>query len=91
MRLRAEVPRHWFKASEAAQYANEHGHSEVTVEMVRANVRLDLLRAYAIGTGHFYRIRIDDLDEWLDKHPWDREVNYVFAGGRWIAELDSEA
>lgn len=91
MRSRVEIPRRWFTASEAAKYANERGYSEVTVEMIRANVRLDLLPAYAIGTGWLYRLRLEDLDAWLDKHPWDRKFNYVFTGARWIAELDSEA
>jgi hypothetical protein len=59
------VPRRWLKASEAAEYANARGYPEVTLEMIRANVRLDLLPAYAVGTGFFYRLRVDDVDEWL--------------------------
>jgi hypothetical protein len=78
------------KAAEAAQYANDLGHLEVTVEMIRANVRLDLLPAYAIGKGHFYRLRVEDVDEWLDKRPWDQPVNYFFANGRWYAELETK-
>lgn len=57
--------------------------------MVRANVRLDLLPAYAVGTGFFYRLRVDDVDAWLEKRPWECPVSYYFVNGRWIAELDS--
>ncbi|MEM6110691.1 hypothetical protein AAHS21_31415 [Mycobacterium sp. 050272] len=77
------------KAAEAAEYARTQGYPEVTVEMIRANVKLDLLPAYAIGTGHYYRLRIEDVDEWLEKRPWERPVSYFFVSGRWIAELDS--
>jgi hypothetical protein len=45
------IPRKWLKACAAAEYANQRGYLEVAVEMVRANVTLDLLRAYAVGTG----------------------------------------
>lgn len=83
------MPLRWLKASEAAEYANARGYPEVTIEMIRANVRLDLLPAYAVGTGFFYRLRVEDIDEWLEKHPWDRPVTYFMADGRWIAELDS--
>lgn len=89
MRPRRQIPRKWLKASEAAEYANERGYPEVTVQMIRANVRLDLLPAYAVGTGFFYRLRTDDVDEWLEKRPWEAHVTYHFASGRWIAELDS--
>jgi hypothetical protein len=89
MRPRRDVPTRWMRAAEAAQYAKDRGYPEVTVEMIRANVRLDLLSAYAIGKGHFYRLRVEDVDEWLDKRPWEQPVTYFFANGRWYAELDS--
>jgi hypothetical protein len=37
------IPRKWLKACEAAEYANQRGYPEATVEMIRANVALDLL------------------------------------------------
>jgi hypothetical protein len=89
MRPRRHIPVRWLKASEAAEYANERGYPEVTVEMIRANVSLDLLPAYAIGTGFFYRLRVEDVDAWLEKRPWHRPVTYHMVNGRWIAELDS--
>lgn len=89
VRPRSNVPWKWLKASEAAEYANARGYPQVTVEMIRANVRLDLLPAYAVGTGFFYRLRVDDVDEWLEKRPWERSVTYFMVNGRWIAELDS--
>jgi hypothetical protein len=88
MRPRLEpIPRKWLKACEAAEYANQRGYPEVTVEMIRASVALDLLRAYAVGTGHFYRLRVDDVDAWLEQHPWNRPVAYHFDGRRWTAEI----
>jgi hypothetical protein len=83
------IPRKWLKASEAAEYANQRGYPEVTVEMIRANVALDLLRAYAVGTGHFYRLVVDDVDEWLERDPWNRPVTYHFDGWRWTAAIGS--
>ena len=59
------------------------------MEMIRANVRLDLLPAYAIGTGFLYRQSVDDVDEWLGKRPWEASVAYHLTNGRWIAELGS--
>ena len=90
MRPRLEpIPRKWLKTSEAAKYASRRGYPEVTIEMIRANVALDLLRAYAVGTGSFYRLRVDDVDEWLERHPWNRPITYHFDGWRWTAEIDS--
>jgi hypothetical protein len=89
LRPRWHIPTKWLKASEAAAYAIERGYPEVTVEMIRANVSLDLLPAYAIGTGFFYRLRVDDVDDWLEKRPWEASVAYHLTNGRWIAELDS--
>jgi hypothetical protein len=83
------MPRKWLKASEAAEYANQRGYPEVKVEMIRANVALDLLRAYAVGTGLFYRLAVDDVDEWLEQHPWRRPVIYHFDGWRWTAAIGS--
>ena len=57
--------------------------------MIRANVQLDLLPAYAIGKGHFYRLQVADVDEWLEERPWEQPVTYYIANGRWYAELDS--
>jgi hypothetical protein len=89
MRPRRDIPAVWLKPSEAADYANGLGYPMVTLEMIRANVRLGLLPAYAIGTGFFYRLRVNDVEEWLEKRPWAAPVTYHFMDGRWIAELDS--
>jgi hypothetical protein len=83
------IPRKWLKASEAAEYANQRGYPEVAVEMIRANVALGLLRAYAVGTGLFYRLVVADVDEWLEQHPWNRPVTYHFDGRRWTAAIGS--
>ncbi|OMB93231.1 hypothetical protein [Mycobacterium colombiense] len=94
MPFQREVPRRWFTPAEAAEYANQQGYPDVTPAIIRANVRLELLPAYAIGprNGHAYRLLVDDINEWLPNRSWEEgNLLYTFVQGRWVAEFRESA
>lgn len=59
------APPEWFTAATAADYA------ALSVWTIRAAVKAGELPAYAIGTGRAYRLRRDDIDEWLMSRSWE--------------------
>jgi excisionase family DNA binding protein len=56
----------WLTVREAAAYVR------VSQNLIREAIKLGyLLPAYAIGTGVHYRLRTDDIDEWMMSRSWE--------------------
>ncbi|ODR17595.1 hypothetical protein [Mycolicibacterium porcinum] len=71
MKARRQVPTPWMNSAEAARYANSRGFPTVTRETIRLHAGAELLRAYTAGK-HQIRVRIEDVDHWLDTRPWNQ-------------------
>lgn len=55
----------WLTAREAADYVR------VSETLIRDAVRMGYLVAYPIGTGTKYRLRAEDIDEWMMSRSWE--------------------
>jgi excisionase family DNA binding protein len=56
----------WLTAREAADYAR------ISEGLIRDAVKLGYLPAYAVGeTGTHFRLRAEDIDEWLMSRAWE--------------------
>jgi excisionase family DNA binding protein len=55
----------WLTVREAADYVR------VSENLIRNAIKLGYLVAYPIGTGTQYRLRAEDIDEWMMSRSWE--------------------
>ncbi len=55
----------WLTVREAADYVR------VSENLIRDAVKLGYLVAYPVGTGTRYRLRAEDIDEWMMSRAWE--------------------
>lgn len=55
----------WLTIREAADYVR------ISEPLIRDAVRKGYLPAYPIGSGNQYRLRAEDIDEWMLSRSWE--------------------
>jgi excisionase family DNA binding protein len=62
----------WLTVREAADYVR------VSENLIRDAIKSGYLPAYAIGTGSQYRVRAEDIDEWMMSRAWEpKQMKYL--------------